>query len=132
MRSSGEGAYLSNAFATARFVISLVKGLRGIPDVIECAYVRSDDHPQLRYMVSPILLGPQGVQTNLGLPDDMSDYETCLFENAIPVLVDDIKKGELLGGKADKPICDVCDPNPKAPACPPDHCELRSIVLGDK
>nr|CAI5845646.1 unnamed protein product [Callosobruchus analis] len=37
----GEAAPLSTAFATARFIISLVKGIKGYADVVECAYVPS-------------------------------------------------------------------------------------------
>ncbi|RZC33645.1 malate dehydrogenase, mitochondrial [Asbolus verrucosus] len=137
---SSDGAYLSNAFATARFVLSLVKALRGQNNIVECAYVKSSAHPQLKYMVTPLLLGPGGITKNLGIPE-LTDYELCLFENAIPLLAEHIKKGEFVGGRPmdmvkgkleDKPLCDPCDPNPKAPKCPPDHCELQSMIAGDK
>ncbi|XP_044271068.1 malate dehydrogenase, mitochondrial-like [Tribolium madens] len=126
-----DGAYLCNAFSISRFVISLVKAARGQNDVVECTYVKSNVHPQLKYMVSPVLLGPGGVAKNLGLPE-LSDYETCLLENAIPILAEEIKKGEYVGGRPmdlidgvlhEKPLCDPC----KEPRCPPDHCELQSL-----
>lgn len=87
-------------------------------------------------MVTPLLLGPGGVVKNLGLPENMTDYEICLLENAIPILVEDIKRGEFVGGRPmemvdgmfqDKPVCDPCDANPKAPRCPPDHCDIQSL-----
>lgn len=50
--------YLANSFSIARFVTSLVKALRGKNDIIECAFVKSNAHPELRYMATPLLLGP--------------------------------------------------------------------------
>ncbi|KAJ3622096.1 hypothetical protein MTP99_002625 [Tenebrio molitor] len=130
LKVRSDGAYLSNAFATARFVISLVKALRGQNDIIECAYVKSCVHPQVKYMVTPLLLGPGGITKNMGIPD-LSDYEMCLLENAIPLLAEDIKKGEFVGGRPmEDALCDPCDPNPKAARCPPDHCELQSMFGG--
>lgn len=73
---------------------------------------------------------------NLGIPE-LSEYEICLLENAVELLMEDIKKGEFAGGRPmdivdgklqEKPICDICDPDPNAPPCPPDHCELQSLL----
>ncbi|KAJ3642385.1 hypothetical protein Zmor_025178 [Zophobas morio] len=135
MKIRSDGAYLSYGFSTARFVLALVKAAKGHCDVVECAFVKSNVHPQLKYMVTPLVLGPGGVVKNFGVPT-LSDYEECLLENAIPLLAEDIKKGEFVGGRPmrmvdgvmqPKPICDPCDPNPKAPRCPPNHCELQSL-----
>lgn len=52
-----ENAPLSRAFAVARFIISLVKGLKGYLDIVECAYVPSCVYPQLKYLSTPIVLG---------------------------------------------------------------------------
>ncbi|EFA10587.1 malate dehydrogenase, mitochondrial [Tribolium castaneum] len=133
LKVRSDGAYLASAFAVSRFVISLVKAARGQNEIVECSYVKSNVHPQLKYMVTPLLLGPGGVAKNLGLPE-LSDYETCLLENAIPVLAEEIKKGEYVGGRPmdlidgvlhEKPLCDPC----KEPRCPPDHCELQSLFV---
>lgn len=51
--------FVSNAFACARFVTSVLKGLKGKRDVIECAFVRQLGHIEsfLPYMGSVIKLG---------------------------------------------------------------------------
>ncbi|KAJ8964721.1 hypothetical protein NQ314_004686 [Rhamnusium bicolor] len=116
-----DSAPLSSAFATARFIISLVKAIQGYPDIIECALVSSKVHPQLKYLSTPLLLGPNGVAKNLGIPE-LSDFESCMFDNAIPTLISDIKMGEKFVGVQDPPPCDPCDPNPKAPRCPKNWC----------
>lgn len=53
-----DGGSLASAFAIARFVISMVKGLRGFPEIIECAYVRSNAHTNSKYLATPVQLGP--------------------------------------------------------------------------
>ncbi|KAJ8947962.1 hypothetical protein NQ318_021060 [Aromia moschata] len=87
-----ESAPLSAAFASARFIISLIKAIRGYPDITECAYVYSKVHPQLKYMSTPLLLGPSGIAKNLGIPP-LTDFEACLLDNVIPILSRDIKRG---------------------------------------
>lgn len=88
-----QSASLSSAFAVARFILSLIKGLRRGSNIVECAYVRSDIHPGTKYLATPLRLGPTGIQRNLGLPE-LSEYERCLLENAVPSIADDIIKGE--------------------------------------
>ncbi|XP_025834281.1 malate dehydrogenase, mitochondrial [Agrilus planipennis] len=85
-------ATLSMAFAGARFAISLIRGLRGESNVIECAYVRSDV-TEAKYFSTPILLGPNGVEKNLGL-GPLSDFEKELVKAAVPELKKNIEKGE--------------------------------------
>ncbi|KAL3268622.1 hypothetical protein HHI36_007727 [Cryptolaemus montrouzieri] len=110
---------LCGAFAFARFVISLVKGLRGYQGIVECSYVRSRVHPQLKYVANPILLGPAGVMRNFGIPK-LSDYENCLFDNLIPILISDIQRGEKYVGVFDPPICNLCEEMPER--CPNSVC----------
>ncbi|CAH2000492.1 unnamed protein product [Acanthoscelides obtectus] len=81
------------AFATARFILSLVKGIRGHKNVIECAYVPSKVHPELKYLSTPVQLGIHGVSKNLGL-QELTDYEQCMFDNVVTCLAADITKGE--------------------------------------
>lgn len=54
------GATLSTAFAIARFVISLVKGVRGYKNIVEYAYVvgTEKDQQNSKYLTTPVLLGP--------------------------------------------------------------------------
>lgn len=61
---------------------------------------------------------------NLGLPA-MTEYEQCVFDNAVVQLEEHIKGGELLAGVIDPPPCDPCDPDIKAPPCPVDYCEIK-------
>lgn len=113
---------LSAAFACARFVISLVKAVRGYPDVMECAYVPSKIHPQLKYLATPLHLGLNGVMKNLGIPN-LTDYESCLFDNAIPILTNDIKKGEQHAGVIEQ-SCATMDPTQKH-KCPKNWCDIE-------
>lgn len=66
--------------------------MTGYPDIVESAFVSSKVHPFLKYLATPLLIGPNGIIKNLGLPK-FSDFEQCMFDNAVPVLAHDIKKG---------------------------------------
>ncbi|KAL1497759.1 hypothetical protein ABEB36_008662 [Hypothenemus hampei] len=119
-----ESGPLAKAFASARFIISLVKAVQGYPDVVESAFVSSKVHPFLRYLSTPLLLGPNGIAKNLGLPK-FTEFEQCIFDNAVPVLAVDIKKGEKAVGIYDLPKpCDPCAP-PRETPCPHDWCEMK-------
>lgn len=61
---------------------------------------------------------------NFGLPP-MTDYEKCLFDNAVTHLEEQIKAGELMAGIVDPPPCDPCDPDVRAPPCPHDWCDIK-------
>lgn len=65
------------------------------------------------------------MQKNLGVPELLTDYESCLIDKALKLVGEDIKKGELYVGVEDPPICDPCSPDIRAPLCPPDWCEKR-------
>uniref|UniRef100_A0A1B6CAU2 malate dehydrogenase n=1 Tax=Clastoptera arizonana TaxID=38151 RepID=A0A1B6CAU2_9HEMI len=86
-------ATLSAAYAVTKFTIALANGLAGQKGVVESAYVSSSVIPNVSYLSTLLELGPQGIQKNLGLPQ-MSDYECCLLETAIPYLKRDIILGE--------------------------------------
>lgn len=115
---------LSGAFACARFVISLVKAIRGYPDIIECAYVCSKAHPQLKYLATPLHLGLNGVMKNCGVPE-MTEFESCMLDNAIPILTNDIKRGEQFAGILDPPPCHPANPE-QADSCPHNWCEIEN------
>ncbi|KNC85943.1 malate dehydrogenase, mitochondrial [Sphaeroforma arctica JP610] len=83
-------ATLSMAFAGARFASNVLKGLDGEYNV-ECSYVQSDV-TSAEYFSTPVVLGPRGMECNLGLPE-MNDYEKKGLEALLPELKESIKKG---------------------------------------
>ncbi|XP_015115169.1 malate dehydrogenase, mitochondrial [Diachasma alloeum] len=85
-------ATLSMAYAGARFGFSLIRALNGEQNVVECSYVRSNV-TDAKYFSTPILLGKNGVEKNLGL-GKLSAFEEKLLQAAIPELKKNIQKGE--------------------------------------
>merc|ERR1712088_457984 len=85
-------ATLSMAYAAARFTDSLIKGMKGVEGVTECAYVESDV-TEAKYFATPLVLGPNGIEKNLGL-GTLTEFEQGLLAAAIPELIGSIKKGE--------------------------------------
>ncbi|XP_017040198.1 malate dehydrogenase, mitochondrial [Drosophila ficusphila] len=90
-KAGAGSATLSMAYAGARFAGSLLKGLNGDKNVIECSYVQSTV-TEATFFSTPLVLGKNGVQENLGLPK-LNDYEKKLLEAAIPELKKNIQKG---------------------------------------
>jgi len=80
------------AYAGARFGFSLIKALNGEQNVVECSYVRSNI-TDAKYFSTPVLLGKNGVEKNLGL-GKLSAFEEKLLQAAIPELKKNIAKGE--------------------------------------
>jgi malate dehydrogenase len=60
--------------------------------VVECGYVASDV-TESPYFATPLLLGKNGLEKNLGL-GKLSQFEEGLLKAAIPELIKTIKKGE--------------------------------------
>ncbi|EZA57723.1 malate dehydrogenase, mitochondrial [Ooceraea biroi] len=85
-------ATLSMAYAGARFGISLIRALNGESGVVECSFVRSDV-TAAKYFSTPILLGKNGLEKNLGY-GKLSSFEQKLLDAAIPELKKNIQKGE--------------------------------------
>merc|ERR1712212_863846 len=85
-------ATLFMAYAAARFTDSLIKGMKGVEGVTECAYVESDV-TEAKYFATPLVLGPNGIEKNLGL-GTLTEFEQGLLAAAIPELIGSIKKGE--------------------------------------
>ncbi|XP_039264990.2 malate dehydrogenase, mitochondrial-like [Styela clava] len=85
-------ATLSMAYAGARFASSLLDVLAGKDGVVECAFVRSDV-TEASYFSTPLVLGPEGIEKNLGL-GNLSDFEKELVKACVPELQKSIKKGE--------------------------------------
>merc|ERR1711972_1122386 len=65
-KAGAGSATLSMAYAAARFTDSLIKGMAGQEGVVECAYVASDV-TEAKYFSTPCVLGPNGLEKNLGL-----------------------------------------------------------------
>merc|ERR1712055_305442 len=85
-------ATLSMAYAAARFTDSLIKGMSGQEGVVECSYVASDV-TEAKYFATPVVLGPNGIEKNLGL-GTLTEFEQGLLAAALPELIGSIKKGE--------------------------------------
>jgi malate dehydrogenase len=96
-KAGAGSATLSMAYAGARFANSLLRGLNGESNVIECTYVRSDVS-DATYFATPVLLGKSGLEKNLGLPK-LNKFEQGLLEKAIPELKKNIQSGEAFVAK---------------------------------
>ncbi|KVI02240.1 Lactate dehydrogenase/glycoside hydrolase, family 4, C-terminal [Cynara cardunculus var. scolymus] len=92
---AGKGsATLSMAYAGAIFADACLKGLNGVPDVVECSFVQSNI-TELPFFASKVLLvrlGKNGVEEVLGL-GSLSDYEKQGLEALLPELKSSIEKG---------------------------------------
>lgn len=91
-KAGAGSATLSMAYAGARFALSLVRAFNGEKNVVECAYVRSDV-TEAKYFSTPLLIGKNGIEKNLGL-GALNAYEKELLAKAIPELNKNIQKGE--------------------------------------
>lgn len=89
---AGKGsATLSMAYAGALFADACLKGLNGVPDVVECSFVQSSI-TELPFFASKVRLGKNGVEEVLGL-GALSDYEKKGLEALLPELKSSIEKG---------------------------------------
>ncbi|CAL4894972.1 unnamed protein product [Urochloa decumbens] len=89
---AGKGsATLSMAYAGAVFADACLKGLNGVPDIVECSYVQSTV-TELPFFASKVRLGKNGVEEVLGL-GELNDFEKQGLENLKGELKDSIEKG---------------------------------------
>lgn len=89
---AGKGsATLSMAYAGAIFADACLKGLNGVPDVVECSFVQSSV-TELPFFASKVRLGKSGVEEVLGL-GSLSEYEKEGLEKLKPELKSSIEKG---------------------------------------
>lgn len=89
---AGKGsATLSMAYAGALFADACLKGLNGVPDVVECTYVQSSV-TELPFFASKVRLGKNGVEEVMGL-GALSDFEKEGLEKMKPELMSSIEKG---------------------------------------
>uniref|UniRef100_A0A2K5QAM7 Malate dehydrogenase, mitochondrial n=1 Tax=Cebus imitator TaxID=2715852 RepID=A0A2K5QAM7_CEBIM len=91
-KAGAGSATLSMAYAGARFVFSLVDAMNGKEGVVECSFVKSQE-TECAYFSTPLLLGKQGIEKNLGI-GKVSSFEEKMIAEAIPELKASIKKGE--------------------------------------
>ncbi|XP_043574734.1 malate dehydrogenase, mitochondrial [Chiloscyllium plagiosum] len=91
-KAGAGSATLSMAYAGARFVFSLLDAMNGKEGVVECAFVRSEE-TESPYFSTPLLLGKNGIEKNLGL-GKLSAFEEKLVAEAMSELKGSIKKGE--------------------------------------
>ncbi|CAG9857543.1 unnamed protein product [Phyllotreta striolata] len=90
-KAGAGSATLSMAYAGARFANSLLRGLKGESNVIEAAYVQSDV-TEAQYFSTPLVLGKNGIEKNLGL-GKLNDFEQELLKKAMPELKKNIEAG---------------------------------------
>lgn len=89
---AGKGsATLSMAYAGALFADACLKGLNGVPDVVECSFVQSTV-TELPFFASKVRLGKNGVEEVLGL-GALSDFEQQGLESLKGELKSSIEKG---------------------------------------
>jgi len=90
-KAGAGSATLSMAYAGARFGFSVLEAMHGKKGVVECAYVDSDV-TDASFFASPILLGTEGAENNLGI-ENLSDFEKEKLDELLPELKSNIAKG---------------------------------------
>ncbi|KAA3471557.1 malate dehydrogenase, mitochondrial-like [Gossypium australe] len=89
---AGKGsATLSMVYAGAIFADACLKGLNGVPDVVECSFVQSTV-TNLPFFASKVRLGKNDVEEVLGL-SSLSEYEKNGLESLKLELKASIDKG---------------------------------------
>jgi malate dehydrogenase len=90
-KAGGGSATLSMGQAACRFGLSLVRGLQGEANIVECAYVDGgSEHAD--FFAQPILLGKNGVEKVLPY-GDISAFEANARDAMLDTLKGDIKLG---------------------------------------
>ncbi|XP_014287413.1 malate dehydrogenase, mitochondrial isoform X1 [Halyomorpha halys] len=93
LKAGAGSATLAMAFAGSRMVDAIMRAFRGQSNVVECSFVAYDYNEEIRYFATPLLLGRNGIEKNLGVPK-LTTLEKELLEEAIPTLKKNIQKGE--------------------------------------
>ncbi|MGL5358556.1 MAG: malate dehydrogenase [Shewanella sp.] len=90
-KAGGGSATLSMGQAACRFGMSLVRGLEGEANVVECAYVDGgSEHAQ--FFAQPVLLGKNGIEKVLPY-GEVSAFEASARDSMLDTLKGDIKLG---------------------------------------
>ena len=90
-KAGGGSATLSMGQAACRFTLSLVRGLQGEENIVECAYVDAGSE-HVEFFAQSILLGKKGVEKVLDY-GEISEFET----NALNIMLDTLKADIKLG-----------------------------------
>lgn len=90
-KAGAGSATLSMAYAGAKFADSVLEALNGEQGIVQCAFVASEE-TEASYFSTPILLGPNGMQKNLGM-GKLIEYEVGLVNAAMGELKGNIQKG---------------------------------------
>ena len=90
-KAGGGSATLSMAQAAVRFCLSLIKGMNGEEDVVECAYVDGGSE-HATFFAQPVKLGKDGIAEVLPY-GELSDFEKEALEGMLETLRGDIAKG---------------------------------------
>lgn len=90
-KAGAGSATLSMAYAGAKFADSVLEALNGEQGIVQCAFVRSDE-TEAQYFSTPLLLGPEGMEKNLGM-GKLIEYEAQLMSAAMAELKANIQKG---------------------------------------
>ncbi|KAL1117660.1 hypothetical protein AAG570_003975 [Ranatra chinensis] len=96
---NGKPPTLTSGYFASKFVNSLVAGYCGVLDCPVSAFVPSSVLPGVPYMSTPVEFSAAGVKRNHGMPL-LSQAEIDLFEESIPILMEDIKRGEAYAKEA--------------------------------
>ncbi len=91
-KAGAGSATLSMAAAGARFALALVKGLSGVPGVVEAAYVEGGCPEYAPFFAQQVLLGKEGVEKYIPV-GKLSAYEEANLKNMLDTLKADIKLG---------------------------------------
>ena len=91
-KAGAGSATLSMAKAGAEFTGSLLKGLKGEKNVVECAYVESTVVDECKWFATRITLGPNGVEENHGI-GEINAFEEQKLAEAIAELKPSIDEG---------------------------------------
>ncbi|MDC9594026.1 malate dehydrogenase [Xenorhabdus sp. IM139775] len=91
-KAGGGSATLSMGQAAARLGLSLIRGLQGESNIVECSYVEGDGK-YARFFAQPVRLGKNGIEEHLDI-GKLSDFEQKALDNMLDVLKKDIELGE--------------------------------------
>lgn len=92
IKKNNGSSTLSMGYAAASFTISLIKALQGYNDIIEYAYVESDNK-YAKFISQPMLLGKNGIIKYLDI-GKISNFEKKILNLALKKLEFDIELGE--------------------------------------
>ncbi|CAN1809074.1 Malate dehydrogenase 2, mitochondrial [Linum perenne] len=96
-RTQDGGTEVVEAYAGALFADACLKGLNGVPDVVECTFVQSNV-TELPFFASKVRLGKNGVEEILGL-GALSEFEKEGLEKMKSELKSSIEKGIAFANK---------------------------------